>query len=82
MEEFSLKIERVNNGYILYMPDYIEDEHGEIVEIINKRIIQDDDVDELKSYEELLWNVMEYFGFGGSKHDLERIRIIREKKEE
>ncbi len=43
-------------------------------------IIEDDEEDELKSHERLLNEVMDYFVFGGSKHDTERLRIIREKK--
>jgi len=35
----------------------------------------------LKSGESLLWAVMEYFGFGGSKHDRERIMVVRKKQE-
>ena len=42
-----------------------------------KFIIQDDEEDELKSHEELLWETMNYFAFYGSKHS-ERLRIIRE----
>lgn len=71
---WSLEITRGQNGYKLKYADEIEEDG-----ISNREeYIQDDDTDELKSGEELLWWVIEYFGFGGSKHDKERLRIIRE----
>lgn len=65
---WSLQIIKVSNGYMLYEDD-------------GESVIQDSDTDELKSGEELLWAVMEYFDFGGSKHDAERLRVVREKGE-
>jgi len=67
--EWSLKITRVDNGYVLEGSDGV------------KFVVEDDESDELKAHEFLLWHVMEFFSFGGSKHDPERIRIIREKQE-
>jgi hypothetical protein len=65
--DWFLRISKVSNGYILTSTDMQE-------------VIEDDDKDELKSGEELLWKVMEYFNFYGSKHDPERLRVIREKQ--
>lgn len=74
---WSVEISRGENGYKCgYWVD-TEDDQWERKE----EYIQDDEVDELKSGEELLWWVLEYFSLGGSKHDPERIRIIREKGE-
>ena len=64
---WSLTITRIDNGYTLIGHD------------INC-VVEDDDEDELISHEQLLWYIMEYFNFGGSKHDSERIRIVREKQ--
>ncbi len=47
-----------------------------------KWAIEDDERDELKSHERLLWEVMDYFGFGGSKHDALRLRISRENRDD
>ena len=60
-----LRIERKTNGYVLKGSDNFE-------------CVIEDTEDELKSHEELLWQVMEYFSFGGDKYDKERLRIERE----
>ena len=44
--------------------------------------IVDDEADKLKSGEELLWGVMGHFSLGGSKHSPERLRIVREKRDD
>ena len=44
--------------------------------------IVDDEADKLKSGQELLWGVMGHFSLGGSKHDLERLRVVREIRED
>lgn len=66
-EEWFVKIKKVNNGYILYNSDGTED------------VVEEDERDELKVHEALLWKVMEAFNFQGSKHDPERLRVVREK---
>jgi hypothetical protein len=76
---WSIEITRGENGYKL---SYREDVDDERYWVWKEEYIQDDDVDELKSGEELLWWLVEYFSLGGSKHDPERIRIVREKKGE
>jgi len=63
---WSVTITRIDNGYTLCGTDKCA-------------VIEDDDEDELRSHEELLWEIMEYFNFGGSKHDSERLRVVREK---
>jgi hypothetical protein len=81
-DEWCLKITRVSDGYIL--EHAIEDDYEDYAETIPvashlvQSVISDNEDDELKSGEALLWRVVEYFNFGGSKHDKERIRIIRE----
>jgi hypothetical protein len=67
-QEWSLKITRVDNGY------FLEGNDGARI------VIQEIEDDELREHEHLLFEVMEYFNFMGSKHDKERIRIIREPK--
>jgi predicted house-cleaning noncanonical NTP pyrophosphatase (MazG superfamily) len=73
---WSITITRGNNGYKLTWEEDAED--GTTLQ--QEEYIEDDELDELKSGEELLWRIMEYFGFGGSKHDPERLRVVREKK--
>jgi len=72
-KDWYLKITRVLNGYVL------EGDSGE--DFIQKTVIEDKEEDELSSHEKLLWEVMEYFNLGGTKHDKERIKVVREKNE-
>ena len=68
-----LNITKAENGYVLRWSD--EDEYG--AEVIHTEVVEDDERDQLKSGVELLYRIMEYFGFLGSKHDEERIRVVR-----
>ena len=72
MNEWGLKITKVDNGYLLQGQGDPEDNPLIMV-------IEEQDEDELYHHEHLLWEIMEYFNFQGSKHDPERIRIVREK---
>ena len=80
MSDWKLVITRVDNGYTL-RGIFGENEEETTV------VIEDGDdwnavqVVNWNSAESLLWEVMEYFGLGGSKHDKYRIRIEREKQE-
>lgn len=73
IERWLLQIERASNGYILLGGD---PESG--IQVVS--VIQDDEQDDLLSGENLLWEIMEYFNFQGSKHDEQRLKIIREKQ--
>lgn len=66
--QWQLTITRVSNGYLIEAP-------GE-----EPYVIQENENDELKEHEELLWHIMEYFNFGGTKHDPIRLRVKREKQ--
>ena len=74
---WSLTISRLDNGYLLTSPDC--DGSGS-----SEWVIEDgpdgNEFINLSSGEALLWEVMDYFNFGGSKHDAERIRIVREEQ--
>jgi len=72
---FNLIITRESNGYVI---DGVSDIGSKPSSRV-RTVIEDDEEDELKSGESLLWAVMEYFGFGGSRHDKIRIKITREK---
>jgi hypothetical protein len=73
---WSIEITRGENGYKCGFYVEVDDEGGREWK---EAYIQDDEIDDLKSGEALLWFIMEYFAFGGSKHDPERLRIVREK---
>ena len=74
MSDWKLEVIRVDNGYLIKIPEEVED--GKIIE--KKIVIQNDEKDEIKSHEDMLWEIMEHFSFYGSKHDKERIRVVRE----
>jgi len=73
MSEWSLHISKCENGYLCRKETDDGDDYF---------VIEESEVDELKAHEELLWAVMEYFNFQGSKHDKERISIERRKGKE
>jgi len=73
--EWKLIISRVTNGYIIEAISSLD-------ELSVRDVIEDNEKDELASHENLLWAIMEYFNFGGSKHDSERLRITRDRKDE
>lgn len=70
---FGMEIERVGNGYIVHTFEG-DAEDG----TSDTTVISDDENDDLRSTEELLWEVIEYFGKLGSRHDAERLHIRRE----
>ncbi len=74
VEKWSLTITRALNGYVL---EGTSDNSG----LPCTEVIEDEDKDELKSHEALLWFIMDYFSFQGSKHALERLRVTRERRE-
>jgi len=73
MRHWGLYIVKANNGYTL------EGKFGND-ELPSVTVIEETE-DGIDYNMSLLWEVMEYFNFGGSKHDKERIRIIKEKQE-
>lgn len=70
---WELRITRVENGYHLWAPKEDEEE-------IDREWVLEETEDDLSVHEKLLWEVMEFFNFQGSKHDKERIRVTREKQ--
>ena len=72
LNDFAVEITRVGNGYICRFPRD-EGDPGWAAEVIT-----DDEIDELKSGEGLLWWIIDYFSIGGSRHDAQRLRIKRE----
>lgn len=74
IEEWTLKISKIDNGYIL---EGNRDEEGNYLYMV----IEETD-DELKAPEQLLRGIMEYFSLLGSKHDVQRLQIVRQKKRE
>ncbi len=68
-----IHIVRVSNGFIITTP-FDDDGSSD-----NKVVIAENEDDELSAGQELLWNIMDYFGLGGSRHDAQRLTITREK---
>ena len=74
---WSIRIEKTETGYVLDTPEPNEE--------LGKRWVReesDDENDELHAIERVLWDILQYFGHYGSKHDPERLRIVREKNKE
>ena len=67
---WQLKITHVDNGYLL--------EGRNDIGMPIQWVIEDNEADELASHESLLWHIMDYFSFGGCKHDPIRLRVTRE----
>lgn len=74
MEGWTIQIEKTQTGYILDTPEPTD-------ELGKRWVREEDEEDKLKAIEAVLWDVLNYFGHYGSKHDAERIRIVREKRE-
>ncbi len=68
-----IRIIRVRNGFVLESPN--EDDSSDIY----KTVIEEKEDDELSAGQELLWDIMDCFGLGGSRHDAQRLTITREK---
>jgi len=77
-DERKLEIVEGVNGYKLRWRDYLADGSKRWFEAY----IVDDEADKLKSGEELLWGVAGHFSLWGSKHDAERLKIVREKRDD
>lgn len=60
-----LEIIKVENGFS------IKDNEGKIT------VVEEKDGDELAAAEALLWAILEFFNLNGTKHDRERIAVIR-----
>ncbi len=69
-DAWRLIISRVDNGYVI---DGRADEGGAKI----KWTIQDDERDELRSGEELMLTIADYFALLGGRYDKERLHICR-----
>ena len=76
-----LRIREVENGYVVEWEE--DDEDGkEIGATITKQMayqVREEDTDALQAFQDMLWEIISYFGLIGSKHDSRRLRVeIRE----
>ena len=65
-----LTIEQVINGYIL---SYYDEETKKKMTIA---VEEDENESDERTTQKLLWEISEYFGLCGSKHDTERCHIV------
>ncbi len=72
---WQITITKADNGWVLEYPSDVEGE----LEPRYLAVEDPPDGNEVKSAQKMLWEVMEYFNLFGSKHDSERLRVIREK---
>ncbi len=80
---YELNIKRVSNGYVLTKNN--QDNDLTYVECIqdNDEPMLSDNYQEMNTYEDLAWNVLEYFGLQNSKHKECRlvIKVVPKEKE-
>ena len=76
-----MKIERASNGFILtHEPYYLDGEaQNEVKEVFET---DKEELQELESVVNMLYSIIEWAGYIGSKHDKYRIRITIEGKDE
>jgi hypothetical protein len=72
--DWAVEITRVRNGYVCTYPDSNAYDETRF----ETQIFSDDDADELKSGEDLLWWIIAHFALSGSRYDTERLTITRE----
>ncbi len=72
-QPWDLNIRSVSNGFILF------GKHPE-TGYPYEEVIEEKEDDLLAANERVLWAVMEYFAMDGTKHDPERLRVVRKKK--
>ncbi len=69
--DWAVLVTKVGNGYIVTF----KDENGKL----QMEVFEEYKDDELLATEKMLWFLLEHFDMRGSKHDSERIKIVREK---
>jgi hypothetical protein len=72
LSDFGVEITRVQNGFVCRYP-----QSNEVREYFETTVFSDDDADEIKSAEELIYWLINYFGIGGSRYDAARLTIER-----
>ena len=72
-----LRIREVENGYVVEGEE--DDEDGkEIGATITKQMayqVREEDTEALQAFQDMLWEVIDYFGLTGSKHDPRRLSV-------
>jgi hypothetical protein len=76
MSDYEMKIEKVDNGYLLEFPDVQYDDDGETPTIRREVIAEDDGRwGHLEAGLMLIFRIMEFFDLTGSKHDERRLQV-------
>jgi hypothetical protein len=75
--EYEMKIEKVDNGYLLEFPDVRYDADGAETQIVSREVIAEDDSKwgHLEAGLVLIFRLMEFFDLTGSKHDERRLQV-------
>jgi hypothetical protein len=68
-----LRIREVENGYVLEYEE--EDMEGNFKLIEKIYQVREEDPDKLMAFQDMLWEIISYFGLTGSKHDPRRLRV-------
>ena len=78
---WSLRITKVDNGFVLSWDEEADEDH-----IIPRSLVVEEsahhEFSEIDAMQRLLWEVMEHFGYYGSKHDKKRLFVRIEEQHE
>jgi hypothetical protein len=77
MVQWQMTIDRTDNGYVLTFPTEVSSNGHSFLKRI---VVEDNHDDDLASHEDLLYQVMEYFMFLGSKKKATRLIVVRQTK--
>lgn len=77
MSDYRINIERVDNGYLLEMPDIQYGDDGAETPTVRREVIAEDDSEwgNLEAGLMLIFRIMEFFDLTGSKHDERRLQV-------
>lgn len=77
-DSWSIRITKADNGFVL---DYDEEIEEGVYRRTHIAVEDPEDGNECVTTQKLLWEIMEYFGLCGDKHQNERVKVIIEKAE-
>jgi len=68
-------IQKVENGYSVFVPNYVDGEGNEYGASFVFEEDEDDEFGDVEVLGKVLWCLIECFGLYGSRHDRKRIRV-------
>jgi hypothetical protein len=77
MNDYKITIEKVDNGYLLEIPDVYEDDDAPPPHGTRREVIAEDEGrwGNIEAGQMLIFRIMEFFDLTGSKHDERRLQV-------